>query len=154
MKVFDEFVSGHAFGMYGEAVTSTIVLSTSFVLVSARFLLRLMLFSVRLRHRRNSGVRFDDDLMLPLMIVLNDVGNGVFSSSESMSSNSMQSSSIDSMESEDKLLNGLKQLVLFGEAFFTTIIGVGVFFGDWRVSVWAKVNSFRLLWLKPESTEL
>lgn len=100
------------------------------VLSTSKFFVRLILFSVRLMPRRNNGVRFVVALMFPLIIVLNDVGNGVFSSSDSISTKPMQSSSIDSIESDDKLLNVLKQLILFGEIRFCVALGDGVFGGD------------------------
>lgn len=87
---------------------------------SGVFKARFTLPSVILRHRRNTGVvvciiEVAVDLMLPLMIELKDVGNCALSSIVSMSSNSMQSSSIDSIESDDRLLNDRKQLIDFGD---------------------------------------
>lgn len=107
--------------------------------------LRITLASVMLRHRRNIGVVdvVDSlwaavavgvsqpllliDLMLPLMIELNDVGSCALSSIDSISSRSMQSSSIDSidMESDDKLLNERKQLMDFGEVRVASGNGFG-----------------------------
>lgn len=55
------------------------------------------------------------DLIFPLMIELNDVGNCALSSIDSISSRSIVSSSIDSIESDDRLLNERKQLMDFGE---------------------------------------
>lgn len=96
---------------------------------------RFTLESVRLRHRRNIGVvvvvspvsvllvqiALDPhppafiDLIFPLMIELNDVGNCALSSIDSISRRSIQSSSMDSIESDDRLLNERKQLIDFGE---------------------------------------
>lgn len=104
--------------------------------------LRITLASVILRHRRNIGVvdvvslwaalgvgvpQLLIDLMFPLMIELNDVGSCALSSIDSISSRSMQSSSIDSMdmESDDKLLNERKQLMDFGEVRVASGIGFG-----------------------------
>lgn len=114
---------------------------------------RFTLLSVILRHLRKAGAVLVFvvlvDLMLPLMIELNDVGNCALSSIDSISSKSMQSSSIDSIESDDRLLNDLKQLMDVGEE--------RMLFGDEHFGGsalgWTNVNIFWLL-LYPESTEL
>lgn len=103
-----------------------------------RALPRFALGSVRLRHRRSIGVvdvvspvsaaakqavagvgtpqpLAFIDLISPLMIELNDVGNCALSSIDSISSRSIQSSSMDPNESDDRLLNERKQLIDFGE---------------------------------------
>lgn len=106
---------------------------------------RLTLPSVMLRHRRKTGVRVCemDDLILPLMIELNDVGNCALSSIDSISSKSMQSSSIDSIESDDRLLNERKQLIDFGDV---RIIFGGDGFGGSAFG-WTNVNILLLLLL-------
>lgn len=127
--------------------------------------LRITLASVILRHRRNIGVvvvvvvSFGTAaeaeavvdvpqplllvvLIFPLMIELNDVGNCALSSINSMSSRSIQSSSIDSMESDDRLLNERKQLMDFGEIR----VAMGIDFGGNALGC-ANVNILRLLLL-------
>lgn len=121
---------------------------------SGVFKARFTLPSVILRHRRNTGVvvciiEVAVDLMLPLMIELKDVGNCALSSIVSMSSNSMQSSSIDSIESDDRLLNDRKQLIDFGD--MRAVFGGDAFGGN--ALGWTNVNLLLLL-LKPESMEL
>lgn len=82
---------------------------------------------------------------------LNEVGRCALSSSDSISSKSMQSSSIDSIESDDRLLNDRKQLTDFGDAFCDDFGGDG--FGGSEVGG-INVNILRLLLLNPESIEL
>lgn len=115
---------------------------------------RLVLCSVMLKHLLNTGVLLTElfvDLMLPLMMELNEVGRCALSSSDSISSKSMQSSSIDSIESDDRLLNDRKQLTDFGDAFCDDFGGDG--FGGSEVGG-INVNILRLLLLNPESIEL
>lgn len=97
----------HSFDANGDDI-SEIVFNTSGV----DGWLRGTLPSVKLRQRLNTGSDFVSahDLILPLMMVLNDVGNWALSSMSSTSDNIIQSSSIDSIESEDRLLNERKQL--------------------------------------------
>lgn len=116
------------FWVNGDAI-SAMLLSISTVFGShSNFLPRLTLLSVRLRQRCKIGRRAFSlvDLILPLMIELNDVGNCALSSSDSMSSRSMHSSSIDSIESDDRLLNERKQLVDFGDVLFVVFGGDGL----------------------------
>lgn len=121
---------------------------------------RLTLASVILKHRRNNGVvvvmaaaavvvidavvsAVIVDLIFPLIMELNDVGNCALSSIDSMSRRSMQSSSIDSMESDDRLLNERKQLIDFGEV---RVAASGNGFGGNALGC-ANVNIWRLLLL-------
>lgn len=145
LNVLLAFVSLDFFGWNGEAALS------SHLMISSVFT-RLLSFSDKLILRRKSDERFVFDLILPLIIVLNDVGKSVFSSSDSMSSRSMHSSSIDSIESDDKLLNERKQLV---DNCFDADDGVfgGDCFGALSIGS-TNVNNLRLLLLNPESTEL
>lgn len=95
---------------------------------------RFTLPSVILRHRRKTGVvvvvfnMLLFDLMLPLIIELNDVGNCALSSIDSISTKSIQSSSIESIESDDRLLKDRKQLIDFGDV--RTVFGGDGFGGS------------------------
>lgn len=112
------------FGWNGDEI-SEIVFNTSGVVGSIGG--RCTLLSVKLRQRLSNGTLVSaHDLILPLIIVLNDVGNWALSSISSISNSSMQSSSIDSIESDERLLNERKQLVAVAAATVCIFGGDGV----------------------------